>query len=85
MAGANAPAGGDRHLVELKELQGFFEQVGRNTQYLIHPEEILADNFAIAISGQTDVKSPAIPREILRIMQEKSGGQAAPGAAPATN
>jgi hypothetical protein len=28
-----------------QELQGLFEQVGRNTQYLAHPEEILADNF----------------------------------------
>lgn len=26
---------------------GFFEQVGRNTRYIIHPEEILADNLAL--------------------------------------
>ena len=28
-----------------EELRGLFEQIGRNTQYLAHPEEILADNF----------------------------------------
>jgi len=28
-----------------RELQGLFEQIGRNTEYLAHPEEILADNF----------------------------------------
>src|SRR5258706_16383790 len=28
-----------------EELQGLFEKIGRNTQYLAHPEEILADNF----------------------------------------
>ena len=28
-------------------LEGLYEQVGRNTEYLIHPEEILADNFAL--------------------------------------
>ena len=28
-----------------EELQGLFEKIGRNTQYLTHPEEILADNF----------------------------------------
>jgi hypothetical protein len=28
-----------------QELEGLFEQVGRNTRYLSHPEEILADNF----------------------------------------
>jgi len=28
-----------------QELQGLFEQIGHNTRYLAHPEEILADNF----------------------------------------
>jgi hypothetical protein len=73
-------------LVELKDLQGFFERVGRNTQYLIHPEEILADNFAIAIAGKTDVPSPMIPQEMLRIMHGAStstAGNAGSPAAPA--
>lgn len=30
-----------------ENMQGFFEQVGRNTSYIIHPEEILADNFKL--------------------------------------
>jgi deoxyribodipyrimidine photo-lyase len=30
---------------------GFFEQVGRNTGYLIHPEEILADNFELLVAA----------------------------------
>lgn len=29
----------------------FFGQVGRNTQYVINPEEILAENFSIAVLG----------------------------------
>lgn len=29
------------------ELDGLAEQVGRNTRYFFHPEEILADNFAL--------------------------------------
>jgi len=55
--------------VEVKDVHGFFEHVGRNTQYIIHPEEILADNFALAISSQPVVASPWIPKEMLRIMR----------------
>jgi hypothetical protein len=32
--------------LDMRKAHGFFEQVGRNTKYIIHPEEILADNFA---------------------------------------
>lgn len=34
------------------ELRQFAEQVGRNTGYIIHPEEILADNFAQLATGK---------------------------------
>lgn len=45
-------------LYAIHELEDFFQQVGNNTQYLIHPEEILADNFALLVSGQT-AREPA--------------------------
>ena len=83
---ATRPAGGEPRFVEVKALQGFFEQVGRNTQYLIHPEEILADNFAIAIAGKADVPTPSVPQQILRIMHEAvaavGNGRGAATAAP---
>ena len=50
------------------DLRGFNEQVGRNTAYVIHPEEILADNFAQLATGQA-AHSPEIHqrlREALR-------------------
>ena len=34
-------------LVKVEQVTGFFEQVGRNTEYIIHPEEILADKSYI--------------------------------------
>lgn len=40
-----AGPGAEAQEVAPQELQGLFEQIGRNTQYLAHPEEILADNF----------------------------------------
>lgn len=36
-----------------EDVSGFFEQVGKNTNYIIHPEEILADNFAYTMLGRT--------------------------------
>ncbi|MGH8618904.1 MAG: hypothetical protein ACREUW_14520 [Burkholderiales bacterium] len=52
---------------------GLFEQVGRNTQYLFHPEEILADNFTqlffSTLRGSTeDVASPEVLEKMRRIL-----------------
>jgi len=30
-----------------REVAGYWEKIGRNTKYTIHPDEVLADNFAI--------------------------------------
>ena len=38
----------------------FWEQVGYNTIYTIHPEEILADNFALLVTGSGEIYSPEI-------------------------
>jgi hypothetical protein len=38
-------------------VEDFLEQVGRNTRYVIHPEEILAENFALLITGK-EVREP---------------------------
>ena len=51
-------------LVNTRQLSGFYEQVGRNTDYIIHPEEILADNFALLATGKTAVASPDVLRKI---------------------
>ncbi len=61
-AGRLAPANedGQPKLVGVNEVTGFFEQVGRNTSYLIHPEEILADNFSLLIVEPENVRSPEI-------------------------
>ncbi len=33
--------------VRIKNITGFYEQIGTNTQYIIHPDEVLADNFVL--------------------------------------
>jgi hypothetical protein len=54
-----------------EEVSGFFEQVGRNTNYFIHPEEILADNFALLILNEHNVPSPEILEKMRRILEQK--------------
>jgi hypothetical protein len=63
---------GKPKLIGPQEVSGFFEQVGRNTKYVIHPEEILADNFALLILGKHDVPSSEIPRKMEEILFRKT-------------
>ena len=47
------------------------EQVGNNTDYIIHPEEILADNFALLVLGEHNMPSPEIPQKMREILLRK--------------
>lgn len=40
--------------VRIKDLTGFYDQIGTNTQYIIHPDEVLADNFTLICLSQND-------------------------------
>jgi hypothetical protein len=63
--------GRDPQLVGVRDVSGFFEQVGRNTGYIIHPEEILADNFALLVVGQQDVPSPEILQRLREVLSKE--------------
>jgi len=55
-------------LVDVNNVKGFFEQVGRNTNYIIHPDEILADNFKMLLLGKKDLPSPDVQRRLDAIL-----------------
>jgi hypothetical protein len=61
-------------MFELEQLAGFFEQIGRNTSYIIHPEEILADNFALLVAPQRELASPQIAAKIQAILMGSAEG-----------
>ena len=67
-------AGGRPLLRSPDEVAGFFEQTGRNTAYLIHPEEIMADNFVHLVVGPpkagVPLPTPAIVEGMERILAE---------------
>lgn len=44
-------------IYSLDEVEGFVEQVGLNTEYLLDPEEIMAENFVLAIQNKKNQRS----------------------------
>lgn len=63
--------GSSPKVVGMERVSGFMEQVGRNTDYIIHPEEILADNFALLVLGEQKMPSPEIPRMMREVLMRK--------------
>ncbi|MEQ8239122.1 MAG: DUF4157 domain-containing protein [Cyclobacteriaceae bacterium] len=61
-------------ILGMKDVTNFFEQVGKNTKYIIHPEEIMAENFALALSNKEDLPNPEITKSV--IVKLKAGGYA---------
>ena len=61
---------GKPEVIDPAYVSDLFEQVGRNTEYIIHPEEILADNFALLMIGTTNVKSPEILNKIRTLVEQ---------------
>jgi len=58
-----------------QQLEGLYEQIGRNTEYVIHPEEILADNFALLIMLSATDTPPQVPSpEVLERMKRIMSG-----------
>jgi hypothetical protein len=67
-----ASDGSSPKLVGMEGVSGFMEQVGKNTDYIIHPEEILADNFALLILDNHTVASPEILRKMREVLLRKA-------------
>ena len=42
----------------------YVARTGGNTGYIIHPEEIIADNFAMAMMGESEVPNPEVLSQI---------------------
>lgn len=59
-------------ILDVSQVKGYFEQIGRNTDYIIHPEEILADNFALMILCKKDIPSPEIVKKITAVFRQSS-------------
>ncbi len=47
-------------IYSISQATDFYDLIGRNTNYIINPEEILAENFACLLTGKQDLQSPEI-------------------------
>jgi len=69
---------GDPHSLDPDTARGFYEQIGRNTPYILHPEEILADNTAILaisrgnLSSLKDIANPELLAKVEAILKEST-------------
>jgi hypothetical protein len=57
-----------------EQLKGYWEKIGRNTRYTIHPDEIIADNFTfLAMSSENSTefdKFDDYGKQLLKRMKE---------------
>ena len=60
-------ADGKLALLKPEEAKGFKEKIGRNTGYIIHPEETMADNFVYLVLGKKDLPNPEIVQAMKKI------------------
>jgi hypothetical protein len=84
-----ASADGRPQLLEAGAVD-YLDQVGRNTTYIIHPEEILADNFVLLIQSTKPALTPAILEKLRALLGRKeahaeSGSMAVSPAVVATS
>lgn len=72
--GAHVPKVADGHEVLLRydQVQGLYEQIGRNTAYNIHQEEAAADHFTEALIGTTGLPDRHLVDELVKVMQTEA-------------
>lgn len=58
-------------VLDSAELPEYFTAIGLNTRYIIHPEEILADNFVLLVRGEKQVRTPRILDDLQRVLAGK--------------
>ncbi len=58
-------------LHELDEATDFYDKVGRNTNYVFDPEEILAENFSLMIAGGKTLNTPELVEKMRSVCQGK--------------
>lgn len=51
---------------------GLAEQIGRNTSYVIHAEEILAANFELLVQGASNAPSPEMLARIRAVLASRA-------------
>lgn len=56
-------------ILKFKDVRGFYEQTGRNTDYNIHAEELSADHFVMLLNQQKGLPNPEIIEAMKNVMK----------------
>jgi hypothetical protein len=62
---------GEPILLDPNDQPSYHEQIGSNTGYIIHAEEVLAENFVHLVSGTKDLKSPRVVEKLREALWDK--------------
>ncbi len=54
----------------MDEITNYFDIIGANTHYIIHPDEILAENFECVVFDIYNIPSPDIPNKMRAIFKK---------------
>jgi hypothetical protein len=58
-------------VIDPKNEPAFFDRIGKNTNYIIHPDEILADNFVFLVQGSQNLPTPRIVEAMGKILERR--------------
>jgi hypothetical protein len=59
-------------LLDLEQLPSLREKLGRNSGYLISPEEILADSFVLMVNGAKKLPSPRVVEQMRQLLMPEA-------------
>lgn len=61
---------GEPKLIDPNKTPDYARQIGKNTGYIIHPDEILADNFVHMVQGKPNLPNPEIVEQMKKVLQK---------------
>lgn len=56
-------------VLDPKKIDSYYEQIGRNTNYDWHPDEILADNFVYLVNRRQNLKTPRVTERMAEVLK----------------
>ncbi|EJX00590.1 hypothetical protein EVA_11308 [gut metagenome] len=68
---AKRDADGKLIVYGMEDIEDFAQRVGKNTDYIIHPEEILAENFVLAFLDTPGVPTPELKDRVRKVLLYK--------------
>lgn len=56
-------------MYDADDVPDYFAKIGKNTPYIIHPEEVLAENFVLVLRGDEDVETPRVVEQMGKLLR----------------